>query len=244
MVEIGFIIYKNQKISLFPRSISISSSCIQYPVLYGYPHTIATPAASAPSPQPTTWGSSSHSPARGKHDSNRQHNPRASLVFLFSLWDMTGWRGMNAQRKQKCGDPFETPTTPGSSDGIGVFLRLPLLRGERKYHPTWSLVGTLVKRITVANGYRSIHTLTSNKGKQSAWNLGQYWPGYLQYQKAAMFAQELSDTATFFAFHLSLVVTRAFRAETGKISNCGKQWENKRRRAHPTHNQDSDMGSK
>jgi hypothetical protein len=97
------------------------------------------------------------------------------------------------------------------------------VRGERKYHPTGSLIGALGKRITAANGYRSIQTLTSNQGKQSTRILGQYWPRYLQYQKAAMFAQELSDTATFFAFHLSLVVTRAFRAETGKITNCGKQ---------------------
>jgi hypothetical protein len=35
--------------------------------------------------------------------------------------------------------------------------------------------------------------------------------------------QEWSDTGTFFAFHLSLVATGAFRARTGKISKCGKK---------------------
>ena len=32
-----------------------------------------------------------------------------------------------------------------------------LLRGERKHHPTWSLIGTLSKRISVANEYWSLY---------------------------------------------------------------------------------------
>ena len=191
--------------------------------------------------QPHAWGSSSHSPARGKHDSSSRCNPWASLHFLFSLWNMMGYECASQAKVEIL---LKHQHLCKCQVGIGVFLIDSPATGRAKHHPTWSLIRALSKWITVANGYRSLHTLTRNQWKQSAWNFGQYWPGYLEYQNAAMSAQELSDTATFFGFYLSLVVTRAFRAETGKISNCGKQWENKRPRAPPTHIHDSDMGLK